>query len=87
MFIEECGDELDEFSDVICSYAAFCRERIIPRKGVQIYTNNKPWGTKSVRSSLQAEKLAFKNGAASELHPATKEVKTEVLKAKNRTIK
>ncbi len=48
----------------------------------KIYPNNKPWVTKSVKSSIQAKKLAFKHGAAPELHTATKELKIEILRAK-----
>ncbi len=35
MFIEACGDDLDELADVTCSYAAFCRDMIIPCKRVK----------------------------------------------------
>lgn len=70
MFIEAYGDSTDELYDVTCSYAAFFRDMIIPCKQVKIYTNNKPWVNKSVKSSIQAKKLAFKHGAASELQLA-----------------
>lgn len=79
MLKEACGDDLDELADVTCSYATFCRDMIIPCKRVKVYPNNKPWITKS---SLQTRNLAFKHGAASELHTAIKELKTEILKAK-----
>lgn len=55
---------------------------IIPSKHVKIYSNNKPWATKSVKSCLQRKKLAFKQGAASDMYLATKELKIEILKAK-----
>lgn len=71
---QSCDDDLDELADVVCSYAAFCRDMIIPScKLVNIYPNNKPW----VKSSVK-----LKKGAVSELHIATKELKLETLKTK-----
>ena len=58
MFKQSCGDYLDKLVDVTCSYAAFCRDMIIPCKPVKIYPNNKPWVTKSVKSSIQKKKQA-----------------------------
>lgn len=81
MFIEACGGDL-ELADVTCSYAAFYRNMIIPYKRVKNYSNNKPWATKSVKSSIQAKKLAFKLGTASELYTTTKYMKIQILKAK-----
>lgn len=43
MFIEACGDLLDELTDVICSYVTFCRDVIIPSKKVKTFPDNKPW--------------------------------------------
>ncbi len=82
MFKESCGDDLDELTDVICSYAAFCRDMIIPCKQVRIYPNNKPWVNKSVKACIQKKRHAFKQGIASDLHVATKELKIEIRKAK-----
>jgi len=59
MFKQSCGDDLDKLADVTCSYVAFCRYMVIPCKQVKIYSNNKPWVTKSVKSSIQKKKLAF----------------------------
>ncbi len=82
MFIKSCGDDLDHLVDVTCSYVAFCRDMIIPCKRVKVYPNNKPWVTKSVKSSIQENKLVFKQGVPSDLHIATKELKIEIQKAK-----
>lgn len=41
MFRESCDDDLDELTDVTCSYVSFCRDMIIPSKTVKIYPNNK----------------------------------------------
>lgn len=53
MFKKSCGDDLNEWTDVTCSYIAFCRDMIVPCKQVKIYPNNKPWITKTVKDSLQ----------------------------------
>ena len=82
MFIEASGEDLDQLVDVICSYVTFCRDMIIPCKRVKMYSNNKPWVTKSVKASIQAKKYAFKHGTASDLHTATKDLKIEILRAK-----
>ena len=74
MFIEASGGDLDELANVTCSYATFCRDMIIPSKRIKMYSNNKPWVTKSVKSSIQTKKRAFKHGTASELYEATKDV-------------
>lgn len=73
---------MDELTDVVCSYAVFCRDMLIPCKRVKIYPNNKPWVTKSVKSSIRKKTLAFQQGEASGVHTATKELKAEILKAK-----
>lgn len=82
MFVDACDGDLDELADVTCSYAAFCRDMIITSKKVKMYPNNKPWVTKSVKSSIQAKKLAFKQGTALEIQSATKDMTIEILRAK-----
>ena len=50
-----------------------------------MHPNNKPWVNKSVKSYIKKKKLAFNNkqqGRSSELQTATKELKVEILKAK-----
>ena len=84
MFKQSCGDDLDELADVVCSYTAFCRDTIIPYKLVKIFPNNKPWVNSSVKSNVQKKRLAFKSGSVSELHVATKELKIEICKAKQK---
>lgn len=81
MFEESCED-LDELTDVVCSYSAFCRDMLIPSKRVRIYPNNKPWINKSVKSLILEKKLAFQRGEVSDLHTANRELKVEILKAK-----
>lgn len=81
IFEESCED-LDELTDVVCSYSAFCRDMLIPTKRVKIYPNNKPWVNKSVKSVIKKEKEAFQDGRALDLHTANKELKVEILKAR-----
>ena len=47
-----------------------------------IYPNNKLWVNKSVKSFIMKKKMAFQQGGASDLHTANKELKVEILKAK-----
>lgn len=84
MFRESCDDDLDELTDVTCSYVSFCRDMIIPSKTVKIYPNNKPWVTKSVKSSIEYKRRVFKLDEFTDLHKqaATRGLKVEILKAK-----
>lgn len=67
MFYESCSD-LDELTDVTCSYVAFCKDMIIPCKRVTIYPINKPWVTKSVKSSTEHKRSVFKQSDSSDLY-------------------
>lgn len=55
IFKESCKD-LDEMTDAVCSYVAFCTDMIIPSKQVKIYPNNKPWVNWSIKDSIQKKK-------------------------------
>ena len=78
-------DDLHQLTDVCCSYAVFCKDMIIPRKTVNIYPNNKPWVTRAVKCGLGKKKkrLSFQQGSLSDQHAASRELKTEISKAKN----
>ncbi|KAL2086367.1 hypothetical protein ACEWY4_017426 [Coilia grayii] len=82
-FKESCND-LDELTDVVCSYVAFCRDMIIPCKQIKIYPNNKPWANGSIKNCIRKKRQAHKHGNATDFHAATKELKTEIFKAKQR---
>lgn len=82
MFKKSCGDDLNEWTDVTCSYIAFCRDMIVPYKQVKIYPNNKPWITKTVKDSLQKKQSCFKGGDIAEQQIAKKDLKIGILKAK-----
>ena len=76
-------DDLDELTDVCCSYAVFCKDMIIPSKTVKMYPNNKPWVTSAVKGGLVKKRLAFQQGSLADQHAASRELKTEISKAKN----
>lgn len=83
MFKQSCGD-LDELADVVCSYTTFCRDMIVATKTVKVYPNNRPWVNNSIRSCLYKKRLALCTGTAADLHLATKELKAEIGKAKQK---
>lgn len=55
---------------------------IIPSKKVKIFPNNRTWVNKSVKSSILAKKNAFKKGSVTDLQSAMKNMKIEILRAK-----
>lgn len=73
IFKDSC-DTLDELTDVCCSYAAFCRDMIIPVKTVKMYPNNRPWVSRAFVCALNKKKQAFSQG---DLY-AQKEANTEL---------
>lgn len=83
MFKDSCKD-IDELTDVVCSYVTFCENMIITTKKIKVYPNTKPWMSKAVKSSLQKKMLSYNQGGTLERKVAIKEVKVEILKAKQR---
>ncbi len=81
IFKTSCVDS-DELADVVSSYIHFCEESVIPRKNVRIYSNNKPWVTKSLKHVLNEKKLFFYQGTDLEKRQVNKEVKREIRRAK-----
>ena len=69
-------------TDVCCSYAVFFKDMIIPSKTVKMYPNNKPWVTSAVKGGLVKKRLAFQQGSLADQHVASRELKTEISKAK-----
>ena len=83
MFKDSCTD-IDELTDVVCSYVTFCENMIIPTKTIKVYPNNKPWMSKEVRAHLQQKKFSFNSGGPAEQQVAKRELRTEILRAKQR---
>lgn len=42
----DSSDDINELTDVVCSYITFCKEPAIPTKEVKVFPNNKPWVSK-----------------------------------------
>ena len=61
ILIDAC-DNVSDATDVISSYISFCEDTIIPQKEIKIFPNNKPWVTKSLKSTLNEKKLVFQTG-------------------------
>ena len=53
---------VNEATYVISDYISFCEDMIIPQKSVKVYPNNKPWISKSLKSTLNQKKIAFQCG-------------------------
>lgn len=56
------GNSLEEATDVVSSYITFYTEMLVPKKTMRVFLNNTPWITKSLKTTLNAKKLAFKSG-------------------------
>ena len=57
---------------------------MIPSKRVIIYPNNKPWVTKQLKTAINNKKRTFYTGNLQEKKAASREVKSEIIKAKAR---
>ncbi len=62
----DSGLDIDELTDVICSYVTFCEDMLIPVKSFKKFPNSKPWVTKSLKILLSKRNRAFKEGDAVE---------------------
>ena len=81
VFKDSC-EHIDELTDVVCSYITFCENMIVPTRKFKVFSNTKPWMSKSVKSSLLYKQLAYRQGDRLERVTARKEVRTEIFKAK-----
>lgn len=76
----ESSDNIDELTDVVCSYISFCRDNVIPTKVVKIFPNNKP----ALKGLICKRKNAFNEGNVTEVKEIKKEIRSEIKKAKLR---
>lgn len=53
-----CGN-VDGPTGTVSAYIVFCEEMIIPRKSISIYSNNKPWVSKSVKNIIDQRNISF----------------------------
>ena len=56
------GNSLEEATDVVTDYITFCEAMVVPTKTVKVFSNNKPWITKALKSTLNEKKIAFFSG-------------------------
>lgn len=56
------GNSLEEATDVVTNYITFCEEMVVPTKTVKVFSNNKPWITKALKSTLNEKKIAYLSG-------------------------
>lgn len=80
-FVKSSRD-IDELTEVVSSWVAYCEDTIIPNKVVKIYPNNKPWVSKQLKDLLKKKKLVFRQNNLQELHSIQKEIKREIKRAK-----
>ncbi len=55
----DSGLDIDELTNVICSYVTFCEDMLIPVKYFKKFPNSKPWVTKSLKILLSKRNRAF----------------------------
>lgn len=52
----ESSDNIDELTDVVCSYISFCEDTVIPIKMVKVFPNNKPWSSSALKTLILKRK-------------------------------
>lgn len=50
------GSSLEEATEVVTHYTSFCEDMLIPTKSVKVFSNNKPWITKALQTTLNEKK-------------------------------
>ena len=48
-----------EVTDVITDYIKLCSESVVPKKTINMFLNNKPWVTPSLKKTLNEKQIAF----------------------------
>ena len=83
VFFNSC-DDVNDATDVISSYVSFCRDMIIPSKTIKIFPNNKPWISKSLKSTLNEKKIAFQTGDRQNRKQIQAKLRKELKEAKRK---
>lgn len=78
----DSSDNIDELTDVVCSYTPFCRDNVIPIKVVKVFPNNKPWASSALKGLILKRKKAFMEGNVTEVKEIKKEIRSEIKRAK-----
>ena len=76
---DSCAN-VNEAADVVCDYFRFCEDMIIPTKTIKVFTNNKPWITKSIKTLLNEKKFAFQKGDKEHRKQIQTRLRTELRK-------
>ena len=58
VFFDAC-DNVHDATEAVSDCISFCEDMIIPTKTINIFPNNKPWITKSLKTTLNEKKSAF----------------------------
>ena len=53
------GNSVEEATDVVTNYLTFCEAMVVPTNTVKVFSNNKPWITKALKSTLNVKEIAF----------------------------
>lgn len=59
---QESADNIDELTDVVCSYISFCKDSVILTRDVTFFPNNKPWVSKVLKGLTCKRKIDFNEG-------------------------
>ena len=59
--LDSC-DTVNDATGVGSGYISFCEDMLVPQKTVKVYPNNKPWISKSLKSTLNQKQIAFQCG-------------------------
>lgn len=83
VFQDSCSD-IDELTDVVCSYISFCKDSVLLSREVKVYPNNKQWISKDIKELLIKQKTVFNEGDVYAERAVRKEIRAEIKKAKLR---
>ena len=82
IFMDE-NDSIDVWTETITKYIQFCSDQCVEEKTCKIYSNNKPWITKSLKYMINKKKIAHMSGDAIAENDINKQLKREIKKGKS----
>lgn len=71
-----------KLTDTITCYIKFCGETVISSKKVQVFSNNKPWLSKDLKTCLNEKRAAFLRGENDVVKVKEKEFNVRFLQQK-----
>ena len=81
MFIQSCGDDINELTDVVTSYISFYKNINLSKKSIKQYPNNKPWIDATLRKCVVHKHRLFKV-SKEEYSVKQKQLEADITKAK-----